>query len=90
MYLLKESSDFSFEYRASHDFSRAIRICGSFFCARGSLHSQILASFNMGQSSTSIYYDSSIVVCASFCGYFMKIKLEIQILIVVVGKISSW
>ena len=37
MYLLKDSSDFSFEYRDSHDFSRAIRICGSFFCTRGSL-----------------------------------------------------
>jgi hypothetical protein len=58
MYLLKESSDFSFEYRDSHDFSRAIRICGSFFCARGSVLSQYEEASFMGQSSIYKKYKS--------------------------------
>ena len=38
----KESSDFSFEYRDSHDFSRAIRICVVVFFVLGGLFSHIL------------------------------------------------
>ena len=62
MYLLKESSDFSFEYRDSHDFSRAIRICGSFFCARGSLLSQSVETSNSEWSSILISYMYTIIL----------------------------